>query len=143
MMDVLDEGRAMAEDLMTSRVRVRRYTGAVHTDPVTGKVTRAHTVVYGDHSPDRYPDGEPAKIAAYEAFEQVKNIEGATATMTRTRVDFPVGSFKVMAGDEVHVISDAEDPMLSGKVLRVTVPAPYKSHATALRCFVEEVSTGG
>ena len=142
-MDVLDEGRAMAEELMTSRVRVRRYTGAVHTDPVTGKVTRAHTVVYGDARPDQYPDGEPSKIAAYEAFEQVKNIEGATVTTSRTRVDFPVGSFKITPGDEVHVISDLEDPMLAGKVLRVTVPAPYKSHATALRCFVEEVSTGG
>ena len=78
-----------------------------------------------------------------EAFEQVRDVAGSQQTLSRTRVDFPVGSFAVLPGDEVHVISDSADTMLAGKVLRVTVPAPYKSHATALRCAVEEVSTGG
>ena len=118
---------------MSTTVRVRRYTGKPVTDPETGQVTRSFSVVY---------EGK-AKIAAYEAFEQVKDIAGSQQTLSRTRVDFPVGSFAVLPGDEVHVISDSADPMLAGKVLRVTVPAPYKSHATALRCAVEEVSKGG
>ena len=135
---VVSRGRRAAEAIMTARVQVRRYRGTPVTDPVTGKVTRPYIVVYGDRS-----EGAPAKIAAYEAFEQVKDVAGSQQTLSRTRVDFPVGSFSVLPGDEVHVVSDGGDPMLAGKVLRVTVPAPYKSHATALRCFVEEVSKGG
>ena len=130
---VVSRGRRAAEAIMTARVQVRRYRGTPVTDPVTGKVTRPYTIVY---------EGR-AKVAAYEAFEQVKDVAGSQQTLSRTRVDFPVGSFSVLPGDEVHVVSDAVDPMLAGKVLRVTVPAPYKSHATALRCFVEEVSKGG
>ncbi len=130
---VISRGRRAAEAIMSTTVRVRRYTGKPVTDPETGQVTRSFSVVY---------EGK-AKIAAYEAFEQVKDVAGSQQTLSRTRVDFPVGLFSVLPGDEVHVISDSADPMLSGKVLRVTVPAPYKSHATALRCFVEEVSKGG
>ena len=129
----LRAGRRAAEAIMTARVQVHRYSGKPMTDPETGQVTRSFSVVY---------EGK-AKIAAYEAFEQVKDVAGSQQTLSRTRVDFPVGSFAVLSGDEVHVISDSADPMLAGKVLRVTVPAPYKSHATALRCFVEEVSKGG
>ena len=130
---VIYRGRRAAEAIMSTTVRVRRYAGKPVTDPETGQVTRSFSVVY---------EGK-AKIAAYEAFEQVKDIAGSQQTLSRTRVDFPVGSFSVLPGDEVHVVSDSADPMLAGKVLRVTVPAPYKSHATALRCFVEEVSKGG
>ena len=130
---VVSRGRRAAEAIMSTTVRARRYAGKPVTDPETGQVTRSFSVVY---------EGK-AKIAAYEAFEQVKDIAGSQQTLSRTRVDFPVGSFSVLPGDEVHVISDSADPMLAGKVLRVTVPAPYKSHATALRCFVEEVSKGG
>ena len=130
---VVSRGRRAAEAIMTARVQVRRYRGTPVTDPETGKVTRPYSIAY---------EGR-AKVAAYEAFEQVKDVAGSQQTLSRTRVDFPVGSFAVLPGDEVHVISDSADPMLAGKVLRVTVPAPYKSHATALRCFVEEVSKGG
>ena len=130
---VIYRGRRAAEAIMSTTVRVRRYTGKPVTDPETGQVTRSFSVVY---------EGK-AKIAAYEAFEQVRDVAGSQQTLSRTRVDFPVGSFSVLPGDEVHVISDSADAMLAGKVLRVTVPAPYKSHATALRCFVEEVSKGG
>ena len=130
---VIYRGRRAAEAIMSTTVRVRRYTGKPVTDPETGQVTRSFSVVY---------EGK-AKIAAYEAFEQVKDIAGSQQTLSRTRVDFPVGSFAVLPGDEVHVVSDSADSMLAGKVLRVTVTAPYKSHATALRCFVEEVSKGG
>ena len=130
---VIYRGRRAAEAIMTATVQVHRYSGKPMTDPDTGKVTRSFLVVY---------EGK-AKVAAYEAFEQVKDVAGSQQTLSRTRVDFPVGSFLVLPGDEVHVVSDSADPMLAGKVLRVTVPAPYKSHATALRCFVEEVSKGG
>ena len=130
---VIYRGRRAAEAIMTATVQVRRYSGKPNTDPDTGKVTRSFLVVY---------EGK-AKVAAYEAFEQVKDVAGSQQTLSRTRVDFPVGSFSVLPGDEVHVVTDAVDPMLAGKVLRITVPAPYKSHATALRCFVEEVSKGG
>ena len=126
-------GRRAAERLMTSRVEVRRFTGETAIDDDTLIETPIYNVVYSGR----------AKVASYEAFEQTPEAAGGVVTVVRLRADFPVGSFLVLPGDEVHVISDSADPMLAGKVLRVTVPAPYKSHATALRCFVEEVSKGG
>ena len=78
---VIYRGRRAAEAIMSTTVRVRRYAGKPVTDPETGQVTRSFLVVY---------EGK-AKIAAYEAFEQVKDVAGSQQTLSRTRVDFPVG----------------------------------------------------
>ncbi len=133
-------GRVMAEKLMTARVKVRRYSGDPVIDPVTLQETYPYTVVYGDGDPTRYPNGQPAKITSYEAFEQTPEAGGGATTAVRSRCDFPVGSFEALPGDEVHVISDSADPLLAGKVLRLVVDAPYKSHATAYRIACEEVT---
>ena len=50
-------GRAAAEALMTTRVRVHRATGRKTTDPRTGVVTVETSVVYGDG-----PDGDVGKV---------------------------------------------------------------------------------
>uniref|UniRef100_UPI003AF65016 DUF6093 family protein n=1 Tax=Micrococcus sp. F3Y TaxID=3402627 RepID=UPI003AF65016 len=50
-------GRAAAEALMTTRVRVHRATGRKTTDPRTGVVTVETSVVYGDGT-----DGDVGKV---------------------------------------------------------------------------------
>lgn len=131
-MGVLEAGRRAAERLMTSTVEVRRYTGQITTDPVTGRASRVYEVIYRGR----------AKVASYEAYEATPDVAGGTPTLTRVRVDFPVGALVVDAGDEVRVLSDRVDPQLAGMILRLQIPTPYKSHATAYRVAAERVTAG-
>ena len=123
-------GRRAAERLMTSRVEVRRFTGETVIDKDTLIETPVFDTVYSGI----------AKIASYEAFEQTPESAGGVVTVVRLRVDFPVGSFVAKPGDEAHVLSDTSDPLLGGRRFRLTVTAPYKSHATAYRIAAEEVT---
>ena len=123
-------GRRAAERLMTSTVEVRRFTGETVIDDETLIETPVFDVVYSGR----------AKVASYEAFEQTPEAAGGVVTVVRLRVDFPVGSFVAKPGDEAHVLSDTSDPLLGGRRFRLTVAAPYKSHATAYRVAAEEVT---
>lgn len=123
-------GRRAAERLMTSRVEVRRFTGETVIDDETLIETPVYRVVYAG----------VAKVASYEAFEQTPEAAGGVVTVVRLRVDFPVGSFVAKPGDACHVLSDSSDPLLGGRRFRLTVTAPYKSHATAYRVAAEEVT---
>ena len=123
-------GRRAAERLMTSTVEVRRFTGETVIDEDTLIETPVYDVVYSGI----------AKIASYEAFEQTPEAAGGVVTVVRLRVDFPAGSFVAKPGDEAHVLSDTSDPLLGGRRFRLTVTAPYKSHATAYRIAAEEVT---
>lgn len=123
-------GRRAAERLMTSAVEVRRFTGETVIDDETLVETPLYNVVYSGI----------AKIASYEAFEQTPESAGGVVTVVRMRVDFPVGSFVAKPGDACHVVADSSDTFLSGRIYRLTVSAPYKSHATAYRVAAEEVT---
>ena len=126
----LRRGRRAAEKLMSSSVEVRRFTGETVIDENTLIETPVYDVVYSGR----------AKVASYEAFEQTPESAGGVVTVVRLRVDFPVGSFIAKPGDACHVLSDLSDPLLAGRVYRLTVSAPYKSHATAYRVAAEEVT---
>lgn len=115
---------------MTATVEVRRFTGETIIDEDTLIETPVYKTVYSGI----------AKVASYEAFEQTPESAGGVVTVVRVRMDFPVGSFVVKPGDSCHVLSDSSDPMLAGSVYRLTVSAPYKSHATAYRVAAEEVT---
>lgn len=128
--NTVKHGRRAAEKLMSATVEVRRFTGEMVVDDETLIETPVYGVVYTGR----------AKIASYEAFEQTPEAAGGVVTVVRVRVDFPVGSFVVKPGDSCHVLSDSSDPMLAGSVYRLTVSAPYKSHATAYRVAAGEVT---
>lgn len=123
-------GRKRAEHLMTATVEVRRFTGETIIDEDTLIETPVYKTVYSGI----------AKVASYEAFEQTPESAGGVVTVVRLRVDFPAGSFVAKPGDEAHVLSDTSDPLLGGRRFRLTVTAPYKSHATAYRVAAEEVT---
>lgn len=131
--EVVLMGRKAAESLMTSTVEVRRYSGDIATDRVTLKAVRAYALVYSGK----------AKLQTYEAQESRPDVAGNTVTSSRLMVHFPVGAFTAHPGDEVHIIEDAADPALAGKVLRLGPAAPYKSHATAYRVGADEVRDDG
>lgn len=122
--------QSLANEQMTSMVEVRRFTGETVIDDETLIETPVFDVVYAGI----------AKIASYEAFEQTPEAAGGVVTVVRLRADFPVGSFVAKPGDACRVLSDLSDPLLAGRVYRLTVSAPYKSHATAYRVAAEEVT---
>ena len=122
--------QSLANEQMTSMVEVRRFTGETVIDDETLIETPVYKTVYSGI----------AKIASYEAFEQTPEVSGGVVTVVRLRVDFPAGSFIAKPGDEAHVLSDTSDPLLGGRRFRLTVTAPYKSHATAYRVAAEEVT---
>ena len=128
--NTVKHGRRAAERLMTSTVEVRRFTGETTIDDETLIETPVYRTVYSGI----------AKVASYEAFEQTPEVSGGVVTVVRLRVDFPVGSVIVKPGDEAHVLADSADPLLAGRRFRLTVSAPYKSHATAYRVAAEEVT---
>lgn len=123
---VLPGMRRHAESLMTARCVVRRAAGTT-TDPDTWEVTRDYTLVY---------EGR-CKPQTYEAFETTPDVGGATLTVQRSRVDFPVGPFAPEVGD-IITITDSRDPRLVGRSYRASQESPVKEIATAYRVFVDE-----
>ena len=128
MLDVVTEGRALAESLMTDQIVVRRKTGDTYTDPDTFEVIPVYEVVY---------QGQ-AKIQTYEGFETNSETAGASVTVQRSQVHFPVGAADVHIGDVVTIIAGSSDPLLVGRSYRVAQHAPVKTHATAYRVFIDE-----
>lgn len=102
-------GRAAAERLMTNRVRVRRHTGEVVTDPLTGQVSKASTVVYGDAE-----GGDVAKITTMGGnLADRREVGGRHSYTENLRLDLPVRA-DCRSGDVVEVLSSQMDPTLVG-----------------------------
>ena len=129
----LHSGRIAAERLMTDQCVIRRPTGNMVTDPETFEDVPELLVIY---DPRLAPHFGKCKVQTYEAFEQERESAGLTQIINRLRVDIPVGAARVMPEDVVTVL-ESHDPLLVGQSYRLTVQAPYKSHATAYRIHAE------
>ena len=109
---ILNRGRQLAESLMTDQCRVT-HMGKPVTDPETGLV-------------------EPAAITGIvEAF-------GAVTPVWSMYVHFPYGTMGLLPGD-VCEITEADDPNLKGRKLRLLNMQSEKTHSTACRWNVKEV----
>jgi len=126
-MAVVRGGRVAAERLMTTEVVVSRALGDDLVDPVTGE--RERVTVYAGK----------AKLTSYEAHESSSMSGGRVITTQRMTLHVPVGSYEAQVGD-LATVTASTDPLLVGRKVRVTQQAPYKEHATAYRCFVDEVT---
>ena len=125
-MDVLPHLRSRAESLMTTEVTIGRRDGDM-VDPVTGET--AMVIVY---------DGR-AKLTSYEAHESSSLAGQRVITTQRMTLHVPVGAYDAQVGDLAEIVGST-DVLLVDRVVRVTQQAPYKEHATAYRCFVDEVT---
>lgn len=122
--------RRRADRLMVSDLRVIRYHGKPYTVPGSLRPVRDSTVVYEGRG----------KIQSYEAHEQSVTVAGASVTVVRTRVDFPVsGGYEPRPGDMVEVLANPDDPKLEGRTFRLASDSPYKSATTAYRVFADLV----
>lgn len=121
----LAAGRRAARTLMTDTVQIRRVVG-LSVDPMTGEDSPEYVTVY---------EG-PAKLQSYEGYEQSKEVVEHSATIQRMTLHIPVGAYKSAVGDVV-VFTGSRDELLAGREFRVTQEAPFKTHATAYRIFVD------
>ena len=116
-------GREAAERLMTTQVVIVRPGDM--SDPVTGEPVT--TPLY---------DGK-AKLTSYEGHESASLAGNREVSVQRMELHLPVGRVAVRRGDLVSVVG-SRDALLVGREFRITQKAPYKEHATAYRCTVEE-----
>lgn len=125
-MPVVTAGRAAAERLMTDTVAIRRPGG--EPDPLTG--VAPGVLVY---------EGR-AKLQTFEPHEQDRVAGGAHLTIQRSRIDLPVGDYRSQQGD-VAEFTASTDPNVTGRRFRIVQEWPAKTHATAYRIAVDEVTT--
>jgi len=118
-------GRQAAEALMIDTARVDSLGPPVEDED--GDVTAPRTQVYLGR----------CKVQSLEGQEANPVAGGATYTVQRYRVDFPVGAFRPEVGQEVTITAAALDPNLAGRVFRV-VALLHKTAGTAYRLAVEE-----
>lgn len=126
--------RAQAESMMLDTCKVEVVTGTT-TDPLTGVVTPTYSTVYG---PATEPHRGRCRVTTYEAHERNPEVGGATLTVQRYAVHFPVGSFAPAKGQVITITAATFDPHLAGRKYTV-VALLHKTAATAYRLGVEEV----
>ena len=104
-------------------------------DQTTGAEIVTSTTLYG---PALAPYFGKCKVQSGGTQEANPEAGGATITVQRERVDFPVGSFAPAIGLVVTIQTAALDPLMVGLKFRV-VALLHKSAATAYRLAVSEV----
>lgn len=130
--------RRQAESMMTTKVVITRRDGDM-TDPVTGEAPTVQVYPRPEWPEDHpHADGK-AKLTSYEAHESSSLSAIRVITTQRMTLHVPVGAYEAQVGDVAEVVGST-DELLIGRRVRVTQQAPYKEHATAYRCFVDEVT---
>lgn len=117
------QGRRLAESLMVDRWEIYRLD-ADDVDPLTGEALRV--LVY---------EGK-GRLQSYEGYEQTPEVIGHTSTVQRMSLHLPIGPYRPQVG-HVAVCVKSLDPNLVGTQYRMTQDAPFKTHATAYRVFVD------
>lgn len=119
--------REQAEDLMTDTWVIHRVDKG-NPDPLTGEDTLVK--VY---------EG-PGRLQNYEGHEQTKEAGGRVSVIQRMSLHLPVGEYRPQVGHVARCV-ESHDPNLVGTEYRITQDAPFKSHATAYRAFVDFAAT--
>ena len=122
---VLSSGRHAAERLMVDQVEISRVVDST-ADPLTGQdVAELEQVYVGK-----------AKLQSFEGYEASREVISHSSVVQRMSIHLPVDSYRSSVGDVVRIVRSA-DPLLEGREYRVTQEAPFKTHATAYRIFVD------
>jgi len=119
---------------MSDRCKVERPTGATVTDPDTGAVTRAVTLVY----PVGAWDGR-CEVKQSEGQANTPSSAGYRFTVQGSVVKLPVGAGPARVNDVITMLESEFDPSLPGTVYRV-VEIAKASAASAQRLRVEEIT---
>jgi|GEM_PF-6447780 len=116
---VIAAGRRAAERMMTATAVVRRQTG---TETVGYEVVPVFETIYaGKCKPQTFRPQESS------AGSQ----SGATHTVTRSEVHFPVGAFVAKVGDVVTIAHSTYNELLEDRSFRVVDDDLVSEHPTA------------
>lgn len=130
---ILNRGRQLAESLMTDQCRVT-HMGKPVTDPETGLVEPAANTVYEGKCKVQTSGG----LAAENTEGGIVEALGAVTPVWSMYVHFLYGTTGLLPGD-VCEITEADDPNLKGRKLRLLNMQSEKTHSTACRWNVKEV----
>ena len=125
--DATLRGRAAAEALMVDSCRITSG-GEPVTDPDTGNVTNARTLVY---------EGK-CKVQSKDSATANPEAGGATFTVVSRQVYIPANAAEIHDGYEVEITASLLNSFTVGKVYRVEGFTP-DSFDTAFRLPVKEV----
>lgn len=112
---------------MTDTVAVTRASGEAVTDPESGVVTHPTTPVYSGRG----------RVQGRDVQGQESDSAGQFLTAWNFILQVPV-TVDLQPGDSATVTASA-DPLMVGRVFHVE-SVPRKTHMTALRAGVEEVT---
>lgn len=126
----LMQGRAAAERLMVDACVISRGAGQKETDPVTGKVTVAETVVYTGN----------CQVTSKNTSTAAPEAGGHEFVEVSRQVKIPANSAEVRDGDVVKMTSSLLNIFTVGKEYRVDGFTP-DSFDTAARLPVKELTS--
>lgn len=136
----LPQMQQLAEQLMTDRVRIERLTGRMSVDPETGLSEPESTLVYeGPAKLQTY--GGIAQQSAASATGDTSNLGGVVPVWS-LRLDLPISVVDARSGD-IAIVVASRDAALTGSQLRLINLQSEKTHATARRWNVQEISHSG
>lgn len=129
----LSKARRDAEGLMTDQCTVTRPDEST-TDPDTGLPNTGTEQVYEGKCKVQTSGG----LAAENTEGGIVEALGAVTPVWSMYVHFPYGTMGLLPGD-VCEITEADDPNLKGRKLRLLNMQSEKTHSTACRWNVKEV----
>lgn len=134
--DFLTRMRSSAQSLMTDTCTVKRATGELSVDPETGVSTPLQSLVY---------EGA-CKVQTYGGVASESSVSGSQGTLgTKVAqwsltVHFPYATPGLQSGDIVE-IHQSQNTALTNRKLRLINLQSEKTHATALRWNVKEITS--
>lgn len=126
--DVLAEGRAAAESIMTDTVVVSRRSSTPVTDPETHQVTYPTEIIYEGRG----------RVQSRDIEGQDYTDAGAPVMVMAFKAQVPV-RVPLQTNDLIEVVASESDPLMVGRKFRVD-SVPRKTHATKTEANVEEAT---
>ena len=114
---------------MVDQVEIHRVTEG-GPDPLTGQDRSTRELVYAGK----------AKVQSFEGYEHSGEVSGRVTVLQRMSLHIPVGEYRPQVGHVAKILS-SPDGNLVGTEYRMVQDAPFKTHATAYRVFVEFAAT--
>lgn len=138
--EALNRGRALAQALMESTVRIRRQTGEVR-NPTTGKLQKTWDVIYEGPARLRETNAQPREIDA----------AGQRLAEQSPTVSLPIGDDdRIQAGASADVLVDDVGVVLTNPPAPGAVGTQFRvagqheqTHSTSRRLPVEVLTHGG
>jgi hypothetical protein len=125
----LEQGRVLANALMTDTCTVSTWTGRTVQNETTGAESKVYAVDFTS----------ACKVQRRQANQTTEpEVGGRRVAVDEVEVHLPVTAPQVVEGQVIEITVSASDPRLVGRKFVVSSPM-NKTHATATRLSVKEL----